>query len=291
MDANKLNVFADNIAVVLVLYKTNFYTCPAFVSISQSAKMRGIENMLDYFVFDNSPEPTFNDKVRMQKDGIKFKYDSTNPGLSKPSNDGAALAREHGKKWILFTNPDTTYPLDYFEVLYTTLMQNTEVEMFAPVLISNSDIVSPARYNFFIGSSPENVTFGINFLRKKLVLYSGMFVTLEAFFNCGGFNDKIKLDFMDCYFSENYRKHYSRFYLLNATCQHDLSSYEKNIEKVLNRFRYYCEGAKYFASSKINSVFLFFICILRSIKLGIKFRSYRFLKAVFSVFFSRQPII
>lgn len=125
---------------------------------------------------------------------------------------------------------------------------------------------------------------GINDLEKKLILYSGIVVSTEAFYVSGGFNDKIKLDFMDCYFSENYRKTYTVFYLLDLKCKHDLSSTETNVNKVLTRFGYYCEGAKYFASSKLNYTLLLFICLIRAIKLSFRFRNNKFLTIVFNVF-------
>lgn len=280
--------FIENIAVIVVLYKTTLEEVPAFVSLNKSIALFENDIKLDYYVFDNSPEPIYNNKEKLNALGIKYKYDSTNPGLSKPSNEGAKIAAEQNKEWLLFTNPDTLYEIDFFEKLYSAYLANPRVKLFAPILISNTNIVSPSQFNFFIGTSPKMVKSGINDLNKKLILYSGMFVSLPVFFEVGGFNDNIKLDFMDCYFSENYRKAYGLFYLLNSECQHDLSSYETDVNKVLNRFKYYCEGAKYFASSKLNYIILFFICLLRAIKLSVRLRNSRFSIIVFKVFISQK---
>ncbi|MFD0939084.1 glycosyltransferase family protein [Pedobacter boryungensis] len=283
----EFNAFLDSLVVTLVLFKTNLYETSAYITLNKSAKEIAADANFDCYVFDNSPEPNFNDISRLTLDKIKYKYDSSNPGLSKPSNEAAQMGKNAHKKWILFTNPDTSYPLNYFEELFHSVSSNNNIELFVPILKSNEVIVSPAKYTFFIGSSPDSVNPGINNLEKKLILYSGMFITLTAFFKSGGFNDKIKLDFMDCYFSENYKRKYPTFYLLNVNCEHDLSSFEKNVQKVLNRFKYYCEGAKYFASTKINYFSLFVICLLRSFKLATKFQNLSFPKIVFKVFLTK----
>lgn len=276
--------FLDSIAVVLILYKTNLYKTGAYNSLNESAKHIDVNSKLDYYVFDNSPENVYNDVDQLNIDRISYKYDNSNPGLSKPSNEAANMAKAANKKWILFTNPDTSYPVIYFKELYSIINSNTNIELFVPTLISGTAIVSPAKYRFFIGSSPKEVFSGVNNLDQKLILYSGMFTTLNVFFEVGGFNDKIKLDFMDCYFSENYKKKYSSFYLLPVQCEHDLSSSEKNTQKVLTRFKYYCEGAKYYATTRTDCFFLFFICLLRSFKLSLKFANLSFPKVVFLTF-------
>lgn len=280
-----IDKFIDEIAVIAVLYNTNFYDSDAYISLQKSLERLDPSLKLSYYIYDNSITADSENLEKFKADNIIYVNDPSNPGLSKPSNDGAILAKNNGKKWLLFTNPDTFYDVEYFSKLYRSYLENVQTELFSPILVSDQHIVSPADYKHFVGSSPKKVITGINDLHNKLILYSGMFITINAFERTGGFNNQIKLDFMDCYFSENYKNLYKTFFLLDVNCVHDLSSSEKNIEKVLRRFGFYCEGAYHFSKSMKETIQLFILCFLRALKLCYKFKTVRFIPVPFKKFF------
>lgn len=278
-----MRAFFGELGIVMVLYKSTLEDAAAFQSL-RKALPKNVA-VPDFYVFDNSPNPVYPEGMPPEWSFIQYRHDPTNPGLSKPSNEGVARAAANGKKWILFTNPDTEYPREYFQALLDAVSKQPDMPLLVPVLLSESRIVSPAAYRFFIGRSPSSVTYGGNDMAGKLVLYSGMCISVTAFYKAGGFNDKIKLDFMDNFFTERYAQVYPAFFLLDIRCQHHLSSSETNVQKVLQRFRFYCEGARQMATGRLVYLWLLMVCMGRALKFTMRFRNAGFVSTVSKVFF------
>lgn len=269
--------YQSDAIIIMVLYNTSLELSDAFISLNAALNKVNPGLVLDMVVYDNSPKPVFNEQTKIRNWNVIYIHDPSNPGLSKASNEGFKIAITMKKKWILFTNPDTNFSEDYFLKLYTSVKNNPTIDLFAPILVSNGGIVSPAKFKFNRGTSLDNVTAGINDLTGRSILYSGMFISSVAFNNLGGFNNNIKLDFMDFYLIEKYKKKYDRFFLIDITCKHDLSSFEKNSSKLLRRFNYYCEGARNYSGSSLDYPSLFFLCFVRSVKFSLQFKNVSFI--------------
>jgi GT2 family glycosyltransferase len=274
--SNRASFYQSDVAVVLVVYNTNFQNSEAFLSLNSALQKISADIVIDLILYDNSPVATFNSETRIKNWNITYIHDLSNPGLSKASNVGYEISVGLGKKWILFINPDTTFPEDYFLTLYDALVNNRSIQLFAPILLSNNLIVSPSKFILNRGAALPHVTAGVNGLKNRSILYSGMFISTSALAKCGGFNEHIKLDFMDFYIIEKYKKIYNEFFLLNMSCLHDLSSFETDEKKILRRFGYYCEGARNYCDGLSDFLTVSCICAVRTLNLTIKFKSRAF---------------
>ena len=266
----------------IVIYNSAIETSKAFISLSVAALEAGITEPIDLIVYDNSPAPLYDANLKLANWNVTYVYDQTNPGLSKASNEAFFIARKRNKKWILFSNPDTEYTSDYFKKLYKAIRKNPEANLIVPVLISNNHIVSPCKYILMRASISEHVVLGWNNYHKKTLLYSGMFITMDSFEKIGMFKPEIKLDYMDSHFFDKYKKLYSNFYILDCYCEHDLSSFEVDKDKVARRHVYFCDGARASSENLKEYILIGGLCLAYSTKIALRFKDSVFLRIFFN---------
>jgi hypothetical protein len=126
-------------------------------------------------------------------------------------------------------------------------------------------------------------------LNKLAPVNSGMLVDLKAFYEVGGYNEKVKLDFSDFQFIERFRKVHKTFYVMDLICEQDFSDDEISCPAQAKRFRYYCEGARNIEKEgawdwiQYNS-FVF----LRAVRLTIRYGNASFLRTYFNTFLFRS---
>ncbi len=228
----------DQTLIVLVLYNCAIENSEAYKSLILTNK----DKNLNIFIYNNSPEY----KVELPNNHLKqleIVNDNTNSGVSKAYNAGAEKAKELNLNWILLLDQDTIFPTRFFEKTSESVKNFPSEKLFAPILQSNNQILSPCSFKFNRGRISKNVTLGVNTFKNKSLLNSGMLIDVDAFREIGGYNEKIKLDFSDFYFIHKFQKKYNHFILTDNNCTHDLSSSEVDLNKQLVRFNFYCSGA------------------------------------------------
>ena len=266
--------FVDSVEIVIVIYNISLEESESFRSL------RNIENgegTLSLFVYDNSKEPQ---TVKEHKGmNIVFVHDPYNSGVSKAYNEGAAHARKLRKSWVLLLDQDTALPPNILEKYWKAVEQNHKTKLFVPILkLENGTIFSPFTYRFKRGFYLDTIDKGIHSLRKVAPVNSGMLVDIDAFFEVGGYNDKVKLDFSDFQFIERLRKRYSDFYVMDVACNQDFSDDEVSLASKANRFGYYCEGAKNIDKSGFWDWLQYNIVVfLRAVRLGLRYKNLCFL--------------
>jgi uncharacterized protein YjhX (UPF0386 family) len=149
-------------------------------------------------------------------------------------------------------------------------------------------LLSPCKYVHHIGRMLPNINSGLQNFRKKSVLNSGMLISVESFSRTGGFNEDIKLDFADFLFINKYKKLYTDFFVTNSICSHELSSFEKDVEKVLTRFKIYCRDARTYADCSDAFLILSYIVFRRTLNLLLKYKRITFVKIFLKNFISHN---
>ena len=312
MKSDRYITYINQILITLVLYKRKLTEVPAFQSLQLIASKNSFP--LDLAVYDNSPEAMNKqeiDKYRsihikehilpspkfpLSTEGIKVGYyktanhnksginiiyihDASNPGLSKAYNEGYKLARKSGKKWLLLLDQDTHFTEDLFFEYGRAIHDQPDTHLFAPVLIDHNKIISPYRYFLrrgFIIHHPES---GIHSLKKYSLINSAMLISIVSFEKIGGFNEKIRLDFVDLDFLARFKKYYPDFYLLNYQCQHHFSSISnKNKQELVLRYKYYCNSAHLFSNTFWTYFFVMFWVIIRGFRLFFRYKNIVFFK-------------
>lgn len=277
----------NDMLAVLVLYETRLEHCESFLSLSKNLKNSG--SKMDIVVYDNSSEPSYEKEANFDNWNLHYIHDRSNPGVSKAYNEGFKIGKELNKKWLLLLDQDTTFPQDALIKYFDAMNSYKNSVLFAPVLIVNNKIYSPSRYYLKRGFHLKSINAGLNRIRNKTLLNSGICISLDAFEKIGGFNEKVKLYFSDFNFIDRYRRHYSDFIVLDTLCEHKMFTIEnKNAQSQLRRFTYFCDGARNSSDNCVDFCIYFSFAFLRAIKLSITFKTFGFITVFFHNFLGNK---
>ncbi len=220
-----------NLLVVVVLYKKEIKE----LFINRTSE-------LSVIVYDNSPLP------QKSLDNVFYIHDPKNSGVSKAYNEGIKLAKELGKKYVLFLDQDTKFTLDMIEKYEKLTEIYGEDYIYTSVIGKENKIYSPFLEKNFRGRPQNKSEFKyleVYNLDEKSIINSGMLVPLKIIDKIGTFNEKIKLDFSDMFFIDKYKKYKNEVILIDNFIEHSISGDEgKDKKRELNRFKFYCNGAK-----------------------------------------------
>lgn len=277
--------FIESLLIVIVVYNRALKDCESFQSILQMTEK---DTDLHLFVYDNSKLPQ---KTKaLSKLSVVYTHDPYNSGVSRAYNLGALHAQKTNKKWLLLLDQDTVLPNNILNEYRYAVDKHPTIKLFAPILIlANKRIFSPSIYKFKRGFHPKEIKGGVHSLKNLAPVNSGILINVEAFFLVGGYNDKIKLDFSDFQFIERFRKTYSEFYVLDIECGQDFSNNEASYSSQINRFKYYCNGARDIDKHTFFDRFQYgTVVMLRACSLTIKYRKLTFFSTVFNSYLSTK---
>lgn len=268
--------FFQDLLIIIVKYNRELIECESFVSLYDVKLNEG--EKLSVLVYDNSPLPQ---KISEHKGfEIFYFHDALNPGISKAYNVGVQFAKDQQKKWALLLDQDTRIPNTVFHSYRQAITQNPNINLFVPILkLKSGRIFSPSRYRFKRGFFLKNISSGIHSLFRLAPVNSGMLIKTSTFFEVGGYNEKVKLDFADFQFIERLRKKHSDFFLIDEECIQDFSDNSSSISNQKIRFEFYCEGAKAIDKrSFLDWLQYNTIVLLRALRLTARFHSMFFLR-------------
>jgi len=268
----------DDLFAVIVIYKAKLVQSETFVSLNASLKR--MNAMMDVLVYDNSPEPQFNES-QFQLENLKITYvhDPSNSGVSRAYNTGAKVAGTMNKKWFIFLDDDTEFHEDGVEKYIGSVNRNPGYDLFAPIMRMGDLLLSPSKYAWKRGFAPKEMSPGIASLLKFHPINSGVMISADLFKRSGGYNEKIRLDFSDFYFMDKLSKHIQSFVVMDIVMEHSLSGIENRNDtaKLLNGYVNYCIGGKISSESVSDYVQLFTVVFLRGLLLTYLCRDTKFL--------------
>ena len=272
-----------SILATIVLYKINLYDSKTFLSLSESLKEQNI--CMDLVVYDNSP--VYNKDTILIHPNWRITYieDVNNSGVSKAYNTAATIAESLGKNWIAFFDQDTTFPENTIDSYINALNDYPNYKLFAPLMFSNTTIISPCRFKFMRGASFKNVAIGVNKLQNTSVINCGMCVDIDAFNKNNGYNEFLKLDFSDHDFVRRFEKNVTNeFVLINLKVQHELSTKSKNsLDSDLIRFDHYLAGGGIMSTYIVEVLFIRINAMIRALKLTSVHHTHYFLLRLFKL--------
>lgn len=262
----------DKLVVIIVLYKEKLLDATPF-------RIEGVNSIaVDWFVYDNSPEI---DPDAGNYSFVKYTHDPTNPGVSMAYNKGAEYARALGKEWVLLFDQDTELPTDFFEVLVNKVNSGPESQLYAMKLFKEGALISPGGYKYKRGYMLTDMKTGENSMNNVTFLNSGLLVSLDLFFEAGGYDENVPLYFSDFIFINRIRKVSRSFTLLPVNLMHNLSSNDMtNIGEFKARYDLYLKGIKESIMSEDNGHgFYYSVSFLRALKLTFTLRDRYYLKS------------
>lgn len=236
----------------------------------------------DVYIYDNSPAAQPTDHIPSNWIYIS---DPSNPGLSYAYNKAARYAAANRYDWLLISDQDTIYPQRAVEQYRSYIGNHLSSKMFIPkVKISDGCYLSPVRNRKYIARISHRLppSGEIN-LNRFAVINSGILVTTDSFLSCGGYSDKVFLDFSDFQFIERFGNRYNTVYVTDIICQQDFSDVNDDAKKKLHRFELFCLSLKeYECLKKKNRIFIHLAVIKRAFALSAKLKSIIPIKLFFS---------
>ncbi|CAN5308764.1 hypothetical protein BH10BAC4_BH10BAC4_04550 [soil metagenome] len=263
----------DEILIVLVIHEMNLAESPAFHSLSKG--LSHIQKNGILFVYNNSKvSQAIPDNDQWT---IYYQHDPTNPGVSQAYNTAFIKAKQLQLKGMLFVDQDTSFPETIFQQYHQSVKEYPECNVFAPLLVDKRGIISPFQVGLTSGKRLKEYTPGEKNLNETHAINSGLLVTLNIFDKCGGYDERLRLDFSDFNFFKRLQHYTTSIVLVDAECQHEHSSTEKtSIAKAISRFEIYLQGVRIMGNE--SSGFLFQSrALLRALKLSVQYRSFRFI--------------
>jgi len=269
--------FLEQLLVVLVIYEMKIEESPAYHSLTCALLDSNVSTSL--FIYDNSWEP--HDLPSNPIWSNEYYHDPSNPGVGKAYNEGFRFASEKNKKWILLVDQDTLFPTNCFDEYFRAAKEH---RITVPILRDDIGIVSPLR--FYFGGGQRVKGFGrtsVLELQDFLFHNSGLLVATQAFERAGGYDENLRLDFSDLAFVHRLRLHDKEFAIANFSCTHRLAtSGAAPLDERLLRFESYVRSAKYFKRKYATTDrFLLPRILLRSIKLCLQYRTFKFMTPFF----------
>lgn len=225
----------------------------------------------DILVYDNSPNP------QNVSSNIYYQHNKLNGGVSIAYNYGIELAKKLNKDFLILLDQDTNFNKSIYDTYKKNANKFGEDYIYAPIVKNGKRIYSPFLEGRFKNHPQDLTTF--NFQKKynmkgKSLINSGLMIPIKIFDKTGIFNEKIKLDFSDTFFIENYKKEYNEIILIETELEHKLSGDEgKNMQKEMKRFGYYCNGAKELEKSTSNTLRIKLLVFFRMIRLIFKYKT------------------
>lgn len=281
----------NDIFAVVVTYNSLFQGSDTMRSLNLS--LQKTNKRLDILIYDNSPinQHAYYDGLTLDRFKITYLSDISNPGVSAAYNTAAKIAKKHDKKWILLLDQDTNFSENIFDA-YTGAISaySHDIKLFVPILkLKDGRIFSPSRYKLKRGFMLKNISPGLHNLKSLSPVNSGMLIDIKAFFEVGGYNEKVRLDFSDFQFIERFKRSFTTLYVVDSVALQDFSDEEINLNSALSRFKIYNECASQIENKSLADHFIYLgITFNRSLKLVGKFRNLSFIKAWYTHYVKRK---
>jgi hypothetical protein len=267
--------FAREALAVLVLYGRTLGESVTFRSLEEGRQRLG--ERLDLLIYDNSAIASRPDPGAGWQ--IEYRHDPSNPGVSRAYLEGAQVAAERGKRWLLLLDQDTCFPPEAITVYADALQRYPTEVLFAPVLRAGGRILSPCAYRFPRGMPLRTTGTGLQSLAGKSVLNSGMCISVAAYMDVGGHDPRIGLDFSDHEFIDRFKRRHERVRILPLDCRHGFSGeLRSGVDAGLQRFRFFCQGVRYASPGGLQSALGTAMVVARACRLALRHRHPGFLR-------------
>ncbi len=265
----------------IVLYKNYLNQSKSLTSLVLSSAFLP-ENKADIVIYDNS-EADFNfstvNKSLANECGYHYFNNPHNPGLSKAYNYFLRYGKEHGYKWLVILDQDTMLPEGFVKIYKEYASQNNDLQkILIPIVKTRSTTLSPSKFylgrNFLINNPPSGK---ISF--KNLVfINSGLMVEIDFGLNLNGFDEQLKLDFVDTEFCLRAKTQLKHIFILPIIIQQSFSHHEDNFESAKKRYKIYTTDLKTLQSIRPKECFSLNINqFLHKLKLCYKYHTLYFL--------------
>ena len=245
------------ILITIVLYKCKLKDSVSFNCLRE--QVGRFSSGYSFFIYDNSPSIDNTATAILNSYNEAYYYHVANTsGVSKAYNEAATYAQVYGFQCLLLLDQDTILPTNMLDVYMAAIREHNDIPLFAPkVKIGERKYISPCAFYLKSGHIKRKVCIGKIKKNSLSVINSGLLISVKAFLNCGGYNEKVYLDYSDHEFFSRYKKKYKYFYVLDIELLQNLSTVTKDSNKLISRYAILCECVQNVESQSIVDRVLF----------------------------------
>ena len=216
---------------VVVLYNKKI---SEITSLNNFLSLKGLK----VIIMDNSNETISRDNIAYAEGKDEFIYVNNrgNIGLSKSYNKAIDMIKD-GDFWVMISDDDTLFSLDYLNNVYQYVNNDPECDLVTGLITSNGQVSSPLKSNgVFKGKADAVTEYGIHEniypINSGIVIHSNILKEVR-------FNEELFVDMIDyCFMEDLITKGLNCFMIVEGDIKQEFSFTEKvNIESVKNRFK------------------------------------------------------
>lgn len=269
----------NSILVITVLYNQPLEQSNVYKTLLKDCR--------DVFIYDNSPVPQVAGKL---PERWRYVSDTANPGLSKAYNVAAEFAASNGFEWLLITDQDTQFPENAMREYELAIKKNPGINMILPkVRVTEQLYLSPVKLRHYMPKLSKSVPTGEIRIKDYAIINSGVLVNVRKFLECGGYNEKVFLDFSDFQFVERFGNLNSKAYVAPLICKQDFSDITQTSAQKINRFRLACSSIRnYESASRSGGFFLSLVILKRMLSLSMRLRSFKPIGIAVTHYFTKK---
>ena len=270
--------------IVIVLYKQTTEESISYNSLRQQIQDNALFEYM-FYVHDNSPN-----KLNIVDENIYYSHHPENPGLSFAFNRAAGYARENDFDWLLLSDQDTLFAEGFFQAIKQAILEYPDISLFVPILrLTDDTMFSPCKFHNMFVKPLQCLPKGILSLNSTTPVNSGMVIKTARFFEGGGYDERLRVDFCDFAFLSKVRILDDRYCIIDSVAYQSFSNRETDKEKLLERFRIYLNDAvNYTCNSFLEKTGLFFSVLKHSYTIFVRTRSLSVIALLVSKCFRRE---
>lgn len=253
---------------VIVIYNLDFHQSSTYQTLLLP------HSDIPTYIIDNS----LYSQIVQDSNVIFYSHHPDNPGVSFAYNEAAKYAKENGYEWMLLLDQDTHFPNGILQEYLDCIRSRPDIHLIAPpVNVSNGRYMSPVKLWWKMGLINNNVPKGqIISLYDYSPINSGMCISVDAFFKCGGYKNQVFLDYSDFQFIERFRRISDKGYILKTEIHQEFSTLVDDRDKMLSRYQLFCLSLKQCdMPSFVDRMGYAMVVLKRGVSLILKTHSFR----------------
>lgn len=265
----------------IVTYNEKFWECASYQRLCASYQHSKKEETLQIFVFDNTERKDWNLSLpEMQNKNISVKYhrNEKNPGISFAYNTIAKYAKNKNINSLIFLDQDTELPINFYKIYTEIALNSTDLKIAVPKIYSKNGLMSPSKFVNYRSLPLKKIEENFLILENISCINSGLLVNTEFYFECGGYNENLRLDFCDHEFMERVTKKINKLHIIPIELIQDFSNDTNSEEKALARYQLFYRDMKIYRKNKKKILFFLSVDLPHLLKLSLNYKSLEFFK-------------
>ncbi|WP_419870116.1 glycosyltransferase family protein [Chryseobacterium sp. CT-SW4] len=241
-----------------------------------------MREILNVFIFDNTDFADWKVNVSNNNEenvNVSYFHDPSNPGISFAYNKIAQFAKENTFDNVVFLDQDTKLPLDFFYQYKRFEKKNKDIGV--PKIYEKDKLISPSKYKAYRSSFYNEILESQLPIEGNSCINSGILIRTDFFYEVGGYNERLRLDFCDHEFIGRIKNYVRYLNIIPVKLKQNFSTNTNSKEKALFRYKLFITDMKVFKNIHNKFLVTLFVDLPHLIRLSLQYKSFLFVRERF----------